>query len=330
MNPVTEEFYNQFDTQFAVGEMAFSDGIYNILSKELRAFKPQDYVTRVLDYEAPNRPAPLRAKSDVKQMLQKLFPDEGQRNTIMMHYAYTGFTVDNVEKTVVQIQGDGNNGKSTLMQITNIVFGAYSQVMVDKMLDVRTNAGEIMMWPITFHGKRWLWQDESTAKKAMDGCKVKRYSGGTGLCTRVPYGPLINVIPTRKMLFMGNDMADFQPMDQALSDRFINVQMVSTFTNDEEKRARALAGPYKKYVYNTDPDCSPSSIPPITSSRGLRYVRTTCRCVSRRNRCKAAATCRASRAISCPWTCTWARRLRPRRYSSACWTSQAFTTRRTR
>jgi hypothetical protein len=43
-------------------------------------------------------------------------------------------------------------------------------------------------------------------------------------------------------------------MDQALSDRFINVKMVSTFTNDPVKRARALAGPYSKYVYPSDPN----------------------------------------------------------------------------
>lgn len=53
--------------------------------------------------------------------------------------------------------------------------------MVDKMLDVGNATGEILQWPSQFHGVRWLWQDELTAEKAMDGCKVKRYSGGTGL-----------------------------------------------------------------------------------------------------------------------------------------------------
>jgi hypothetical protein len=44
-NPVTEEFYNKLDTQYVMGEMAFTDGIYNILTKQLRLFKPSDYVT---------------------------------------------------------------------------------------------------------------------------------------------------------------------------------------------------------------------------------------------------------------------------------------------
>lgn len=56
------------------------------------------------------------------------------------------------------------------------------------------------------------------------------------------------------MFFMGNDNATFKPMDQALSDRLTNVQMVSTFTNDPVKRARALAGPYKDYVNDVDTD----------------------------------------------------------------------------
>jgi hypothetical protein len=193
-------------------------------------------------------------KSHVRRMLRELMPEEVQRNTVMMAYAYSGLTIDNIAKMVAQIQGDGNNGKSTLMQITQIVFSVYSQAMVDKMLDVGTASGEVLVWPVSFHGKRWLWQDESTAKKAMDGCKVKRYSGGTGLCSRIPYGPLINVLPTWKMWFMGNDRGNFKPMDQALSDRFINVQMVSTFTNDPMKRQRALAGPYKDYVCPMDPD----------------------------------------------------------------------------
>jgi hypothetical protein len=36
-------------------------------------------------------------------MLRELMPEEAQRNTVMMAYAYSGFTIDSIAKMVAQI-----------------------------------------------------------------------------------------------------------------------------------------------------------------------------------------------------------------------------------
>jgi hypothetical protein len=141
----------------------------------------------VLPYEAPKQRAPAAVRSHVKQILQQLLPDEAQRNTTMMLYAYTGFTLSNPEKVIAQLQGDGNNGKTKLKDITDIVYSVYSHILVDQMLDVGTRVGEIQSWPDSAHGKRWIWQDEATAKKDMDGCKMKWLSGGGDVTACLPY-----------------------------------------------------------------------------------------------------------------------------------------------
>jgi hypothetical protein len=39
-NTVTSKRFSRFNTQFEVGEMAFTDGVYNILTAELKPFNP--------------------------------------------------------------------------------------------------------------------------------------------------------------------------------------------------------------------------------------------------------------------------------------------------
>jgi len=108
-NNVDSSWFNKLDTQFEIGEMAYSDGIYNILTRELRPLTPASFIRRKLDKNAPQQSTPA-GKNWMRTKINQLFPKENARIEVMRRFAETGFTTTNKDKYVVQLYGDGDNG----------------------------------------------------------------------------------------------------------------------------------------------------------------------------------------------------------------------------
>jgi len=113
-NQVDSSWFNKLNTQFGIGEMAYNDGIYNIMTRELRPLTPASLVHRKLEKNAPSHAATPGGKNWMRTKINQLFPEENSRIEVMRRFAETGFTMTNKDKYVVQLYGDGDNGKSTL------------------------------------------------------------------------------------------------------------------------------------------------------------------------------------------------------------------------
>jgi len=253
-NQVDSSWFNKLDTQFSIGEMAYKNGIYNIMTRELRPLTPASLVHRKLEKNAPQHAATPGGKNWMRTKINQLFPEENARMEVMRRFAETGFTTTNKDKYVVQLYGDGDNGKSTLAAIAKAVWPQYNETVVPNSLNAGRQTSEILTWAIKFHGARWVWQDEGTCDGVLDACLIKKIRGGAALQGRVPYGPLIDVVPTWKLWLMGNDIAEIKPMDSATEKSIFTVEMIPTFTNDAADIARAKAGVHAAYVFPKDPD----------------------------------------------------------------------------
>jgi len=253
-NLVDSSWFNKLDTQFSIGEMAYSDGVYNIMTRELRPLTPASLVHRKLNKNAPSHAATPGGTNWMRTKINQLFPEENSRIEVMRRFAETGFTTTNKDKYVVQLYGDGDNGKSTLAAIAKAVWPQYNETVVPNSLNAGRQTSEISTWAIKFHGARWVWQDEGTCDGVLDACLIKKIRGGAALQGRVTYGPLIDVVPTWKLWLMGNDIAEIKPMDSATEKSIFTVEMIPTFMNDAADIARAKAGVHAAYVFPKDPD----------------------------------------------------------------------------
>jgi len=253
-NQVDSSWFNKLDTQSSIGEMAYKNGIYNIMTRELRPLTPASLVHRKLHKNAPSHASTPGGKNWMRTKINQLFPEENARIEVMRRFAETGFTTTNKDKYVVQLNGDGDNGKSTLATIAKTVWPQYNETVVPNSLNAGRQTSKISTWAIKFHGARWVWQDEGTCDGVLDACLIKKIRGGAALQGRIPYGPLIDVVPTWKLWLMGNNIAEIKPMDSATEKSIFTVEMIPTFTNDAADIARAKAGVHAAYVFAKDPD----------------------------------------------------------------------------
>ena len=102
----------------AQGLAPFSDGIYDVATRELREIERGDMLTTKFDFAAPARDEDFRnERAQVESMLDDLFPDEQLKREVMTRVAESLFNCTNTHKYFVQLYGEGNNGKTTLMRI---------------------------------------------------------------------------------------------------------------------------------------------------------------------------------------------------------------------
>jgi len=141
VNKCEPDWLSRLDTCYKYGEMAFKDCIYNIITGERRALSPAAMIMFKLGYNAPHRDAHPVERQHVKRIISEVFPEENLRKEVMKRYAETMFTVMNCEKYCVQLFDYGENGKSTLFNITQKMFPAFTFALPRGALAVGNSQG---------------------------------------------------------------------------------------------------------------------------------------------------------------------------------------------
>jgi hypothetical protein len=256
VNKCEPDWLSRLDTCYKTGEMAFKDCIYNIVTGERRALSPAAMITFKLGYNAPHRPAHPMERQHVKRIISQVFPEDNLRKEVMKRYAETMFTVTNREKYCVQLFGYGENGKSTLFNITQKMFPAFTFALPRGALAVGNSQGGsgIMPWIVASFGKRMIYTDETPANAKVDGNLIKQFRGESEMSARLPFGDLRSGRPTGKIWFGSNDMVEFEPVDQQVLKSVHTFELPSTFCNDQAEIQRKRMGVNGNFIFPKDPE----------------------------------------------------------------------------
>lgn len=121
MNIVKADWFNKMETHFQIGEIAFKDGIYNILTREKRPFTAASHVKQKLSYNAPTRPAMAHVKEDMRRTISELFSDENTHIEMIKKHVELCFKTMNENRCMVDVNCDCE-GESALLAISKKVF----------------------------------------------------------------------------------------------------------------------------------------------------------------------------------------------------------------
>ena len=102
--------------------LGFNNGVYDSRTKEFRAGRPDDYITKSVGYDFPTEASEY--KSDVEDFLRKVYPNENVRKYALQMFANC-ITGSKFEDVVLTHTGRGQNGKSILQQLIKATFGEY-------------------------------------------------------------------------------------------------------------------------------------------------------------------------------------------------------------
>jgi phage/plasmid-associated DNA primase len=102
--------------------MGFSNGVYDLKLNHFRPGIQDDCISKTIPIEYKEYNAADNEIEDVKEFLQKIFPDKSVRTYFLDTYSDI-FVGGNSQKKVYMWTGDGDNGKSIAQNFFELMLG---------------------------------------------------------------------------------------------------------------------------------------------------------------------------------------------------------------
>ena len=215
MNVADDAWTHQLD-RLRAGLVPFADGIYNRETMTIRDFKPEDMLTTRLDFNAPREDVSAE-KQEVEQLLRDMLPG-GLYNELLGHVAESLFSATNTHKYFVQLYGDGNNGKTTLMSFLSAAFPQWVRTTSVEHFVVKGgnhDANRPQPWLLDVRGARIVFVEEPN-NRAFDGSLLKLLRGNGAVTGRALYKGNVSYVPTWTLYIAANDPIETKPSDPAV------------------------------------------------------------------------------------------------------------------
>jgi putative DNA primase/helicase len=190
---------NEFDADPM--QLGVQNGILDL--KTGRLLSPQAYI-RVSKRCAVTFD-PEAACPRFEQFMEEVLPCKDVRDFVQRWIGYC-LTGRSSEKKFVVLLGEGDNGKSILIEFLNWLLGSYAIKIDTEML---MNHPRSPQGPspdiVALQGKRLVYANETSEGQRIADARVKDLTGGDTLTGRVPYGKsAITFQPTHKLMLVGN------------------------------------------------------------------------------------------------------------------------------
>ena len=219
------------------------NGTIDLSNGNLRPHDPQDYLTKLVHYDYQ----PLATCERFKQFLAEIMggSSDSKRTKSLVRYLQKLFgcaiTGDVSEKIVVCFFGEGDNGKTTLLEAVRHVIAEYShQVMIEHlMVSQYANQSTASMADLAdLKGARFVTTSEGERGQRLAESKIKYLSAGMGeikACRK--YENPVKFPATHKLFMDSNYKPIVRGTDNAIWNRLVSVPFDVVISKDQIDKA---------------------------------------------------------------------------------------------
>jgi phage/plasmid-associated DNA primase len=232
---IDDDFENNIDEN--LNNFATSNGVFDFTIKSLRRTLPMDYAMTNCGWKY-NIDLAAKHIDDVKLFFNKLFPVQTERDIFLTFIASLlhGFRLDK-KFMILTDKRDGNNGKSTLLNLLRVFFGDYlkssTKFICKASFDKDKDSHDGGLEPLK--GKRVMLADELKKNMKLDEGLIKNLAGGKYVVEGRRFGKVDQFKFTWQagiiMVFNEGDCPKFDSTDKAFMERMLVCPMRSKFIN---------------------------------------------------------------------------------------------------
>jgi len=167
------------------------------------------------------------------EFLSSLFPDEDTLHTARQSSSM--FISGNAKKVFQVYHGEGDNGKSTWIEIEKELFGEKAHTYSTSLI-LNNKYGDDKLPPeaADFMGKYLLYGSEVQKGKQLSLGKIKNFTGDDTIAATPKYKDQREFRPTWQMVLSVNDLPFFDGADRAFINRLLVLPFEKTFVDTEQ------------------------------------------------------------------------------------------------
>lgn len=242
-------FINKLDSNPYL--LCCKNGVFDFKEKVFRNGYPEDYIsmTTNIDYTKLNMTGHQTIAGEITDFMNKLFPEPELCEYMWDHLSST-LLGTSTNQTFNMYIGGGQNGKSVLVNLMEIVLGEYKgDVPLTLVTDRRGKVGGLAPEIVQLKGKRYaVMQEPSKGDRINEGIMKQLTSGKDPIQGRAPYMPqTISFVPQFKLVVTCNVLMEIKSNDHGTWRRIRAVPFKSLFTDNP-----VANDPEKPYQYKLD------------------------------------------------------------------------------
>lgn len=223
--------------------ICFKNGVLDFTAKRkedlFRRGAPDDYLTKCtnIDYVPINPKVHKPIIDEINDFMYKLFPDPNgeQKEYVWNHLASTMTGLIAELQTFHIYIGGGQNGKSVLIKLMDLVLGEYKgTVPVNMLTDRRGKVGSATPEIMELKGSRMAVAQEPQKGERLNEGVIKEYSSGEDeLQGRALYsGKMVKFLPQFNLVICTNYLPEIEGNDHGIWRRVRVVNFKSRFTDN--------------------------------------------------------------------------------------------------
>jgi len=230
--------------------LCFNNGVVDFKAQEFRAGRPEDYLSKCTNiaYKPLDMNKDRNIMEEVQDFMHKLFPCK-ELHDYMWDFLASTLIGNNTNQTFNMFIGIGQNGKSVLIALMELVLGEYKgDVPLTLLTQQRTKIGGLAPELVALKGVRFaVMQEPSKGDRINEGI-MKQVTGGDPIQARAPYMPqMVNFVPQFKLVVCSNYMMELCSQDHGTRRRIRVVDFESLFTDNPVE-----GDPEKPYQFKLD------------------------------------------------------------------------------
>ena len=253
--------------------IAFTNGVYDLRVGDIRAGRPEDFLSKCLPVEYKEFTENDENVKEVRKYFEQVFPDTSVRKYFLDKTSNV-FVGGNPEKIGLFWTGDGDNAKSVTQTIFEKMLGPFAVKLPTTVLTGKkpTSGSAYADLARTGDGVRWVVTEEPNADEEINAGPFKHYTGNDSYLARDLFekGKEANEItPLYKFSVICNKLPRIKYADKATFNRIRVIPFESTFVSmdDENPPAKTYEEQLRQKRFPKDPTFTnkiPDMLPAFT------------------------------------------------------------------
>lgn len=216
--------------------LCFNNGVVDFKTHVFRRGVPEDYLSKCtnIDYIPIDKSRDAQIVHEIEQFMKQLFPVQELHDYMWEHLASTLIGTA-MNQTFNMYIGHGQNGKSVLVSLMEMILGDYKgDVPLSLLTDRRTKIGGLSPELVALKGVRYAVMQEPRKGDCINEGVMKQLTSGIDpIQARAPYMPsMLTFIPQFKLVVCSNEFMEIKSQDHGTWRRIRVVEFMSLFTEN--------------------------------------------------------------------------------------------------
>lgn len=245
-------FYERLDSDpYLIG---FNNGILDLKTCSFRQGKADDYVSYTCGYDYKEYKQSDMEIQDLELNLEKIFVDPVLKE-YFINYSAMLLKGGNFQKTFLVMSGEGDNGKSVIIEMIEKALGDYVIKFPTTLITgKRTQSSAANPELARIHGKRFAVLQEPDGKDVINSGILKELTGNDSIYVRGLFKEGREIKPMFKLALICNKLPHLSADDQATWNRVRVLLYESCFPKDSSKVPLTFEEQKEKKIFHRDND----------------------------------------------------------------------------